>query len=422
MALDPQEFKRKREEKKLQQQLKKKKMVKGLLIAGGILAVCAALTVTALLLIKNSKNPDPDTSGQISGSDQETVPPTTEVPKTVIHFTATGDLNVSDRLVNSGGMEYDFSHVFLDVGHLLADADLATVNFEGNLCGAPYGSTASAPQGLMQTLKNAGVDMLQLANSYAINRGVSGLLTTIDGVRQAGIEPVGVFKNQEQYQDQRGFTLFEVQGVRVAVVAFTKGMEGTTLPPGNEDCVNVLYSDYDSLYQKVNKEKITTVLHAVNQAKPDVTIALLHWGSEYNDTISKSQKSICNLLLENGVDAIIGTHPHYVQQIKYDPAAGTLIAYSLGDFYSDSGKAGSEYSIILDLEITKDHTTGKTSITGYNYTPVFSVVEEGKPVRVMRIREAMTAYEAGHLEKVSKETYEAMQYALKRIEARVAGE
>ena len=78
--------------------------------------------------------------------------------------------------------------------------------------------------------------------------------------------------------------------------------------------------------------------------------------------------------------------------------------------------------MILNLEITKDHTTGQTSITNYNYVPIFTVVEEGKPLKVVRIREAMRAFEEGYIVRISQETYDAMAFAMKRIEARVNGE
>ena len=77
--------------------------------------------------------------------------------------------------------------------------------------------------------------------------------------------------------------------------------------------------------------------------------------------------------------------------------------------------------MLLDLEITKDNITGETKITGYSYTPIFTVTQEGMPRKVVRIREAMEAYEAGYIDRVSKQTYDAMAYALTRIEARVAG-
>ena len=429
MALDPEEFKRKRQEKKAQQQAQSKKLKLRLIIAAAVLLVCGIAIVVMSLAGRNAGTEVPETTTEPPTTQtteqnlpEETVPDTTVEPVTVLHFAATGDLNVTDRLIQSGGTEYDYSDVFMDVAPILANADLTTVNLEGNLCGAPYGVTASAPPTLMQTLHSAGVDMIQLANSYAINRGVSGLITTIDGVNQAGMVPVGAFKDQNAFEKQQGFTLFEVQGVKIAVVAFTKGMDGTTLPPGNENCVNVLYADYDSVYQKVDQEKITQVLQAVQQQQPDITIALLHWGSEYNDTISKSQQSIKKTMLAHGVDAIIGTHPHYVQKVEFDSEKGTLVAYSLGDFVSDAAKAGSEYSVILDIEITKNNVTGEASVTGYSYTPIFSVVEEGKPVRVVRIAQAMAAYESGHMDAVNEQTYEAMKYALQRIEARIHAE
>ena len=421
MTLDPEELKRRRKQKQQQRELARKKLLLRLGLGLGIVAAVIVLIVIF---------------SQSGGSDQEDTPPVTTEPPTsqasdaatqpqekttVIHFTAAGDLNINEQVVASGGSGYDYTGAFLDVAALLADADVATVNLEGNLCGAPYGSSASAPQTMMQALSSAGVDLIQLANSYSINRGISGLRTTIDSVRQAGMEPVGVWADQSSYDESGGFTLLNIQGVKIAVVAFTKGMDGTTLPPGSESCVNVLYSDYDSTYQKVNTEKITQVLDAVARETPDITIALLHWGSEFNDTVSRTQETICNLMLEKGVDAIIGTHPHYVQQVKFDEDAGTLVAYSLGDFFGDAQRAGSEYSILLDIEITKNNETGQTSITDYSYTPLFTVAEENKPLRVVRIHEAMAAYEAGYIDRVSKETYDDMAYALKRIEARVAG-
>ena len=213
----------------------------------------------------------------------------------------------------------------------------------------------------------------------------------------------------------------DIRGIKVAFIAFTKGMDGTALPAGNEGCINLLYTDYDSTYQKVNTDGIKQVLSAVKEESPDLTVALLHWGSEFNDTISETQGSIRDLMLENGVDAIIGTHPHYVQKMEYNQESGTFVSYSLGDLFGDAARAGSEYSVVLNLEITKNNHTGETSITNFYYTPIFTVAEENQPLRIVRIREAISAYEAGHLDRVSESTYEKMKYALTRIEARIQG-
>jgi len=332
-------------------------------------------------------------------------------------------LNVVDTVVDAGGVRYDYTETFLDVAHLLADADLSVLNLEGSLYGPPYGTeTRSAPQELMQALSRAGVDFIQLANSYSINKGLSGLTQTIDGVRAAGMEPLGVYADAAAFKAGKGYTLRNVNGITVALVAFTKGMDGMALPAGSEDCVNVLYEDYDSTYQDVDTKGITGILSAVAEEKPDITVALLHWGSEFNDTVSDSQQRIVKLLQANGVDAIIGTHPHYVQKMDYNAETGQFVAYSLGDFFGDAQRAGSEYSVLLDLEITRDNVSGDTKITGYSYTPIFTVSEKDAPARVLRLEEAIAAYEANYMHRVSEDTYAAMGYALQRIAARVAGE
>ena len=104
----------------------------------------------------------------------------------------------------------------------------------------------------------------------------------------------------------------------------------------------------------------------------------------------------------------------------YDENAGTFIAYSLGDFLGDVPEDGTEYSVILDLEITKNLDTGKTQITGYSYTPIFTLAEE-TGMRTVRIESAMAAYESGYLDKISDTTYAKMKYALERIEAIING-
>ena len=429
MAMDPEELKKRRELRQQQREEKKKKKRKMMLrlgIAGGVLVACGVL-----ILLVSRKAPEQTPSVQTEAVEQqlpeeqakEQTTETTQPNETVIHIAAAGDLNITDRVIAAGGSTYDYTQTFLDVAHILADADLTVVNLEGNLCGEPYGGkTVSAPQQLAQALSRAGVDLVQLANSYSINQGISGLASTIDGVRAAGMEPLGVYADQSSYKAGKGYTICQVQGIRIAFVAFTKGMDGMTLPPGSEHCVNVLYTDYESTYQSVDSAGITAVLEAAEKEKPDITIALLHWGSEFNNTISSSQERIVSLMQQNGVDAIIGTHSHYVQQMTLDPETGSFVAYSLGDFFGDAAKAGSEYSVILDLEITKDHTTGKTVVTNYSYTPIFTVAEKNKPLRVVRLETAMKAFEDDFLDRVSQQTYEDMVYALERIKARVAGE
>lgn len=419
MLGSPEERKRLRQEKaalRAKKQAQNRKILLRLAAAAVVLILCAALIISLSRKKPGQDTPATENTQQVTGETAQ------NAATTVIHYAAAGDLNINEATVAAGGSSYVYTQTFLDVAHLLSGADIASVNFEGNLCGEPYGSSFSAPQSMATALQKAGVDLVQMANSYSINRGLSGLTASIDAIRSAGMEPLGVYATNQEFKERKGYTIRTVKGVKMAFVAFTKGMDGMALPPGSEQCVNVLYADYDSVYQNIDKEKITSILSAVEKEKPDIVIALLHWGSEFNNTISKSQSEIANLMLANGVDAIIGTHSHYVQKISFDPEKGQLIAYSLGDFFSNAQRAGSEYSLVLDLEITKDNATGDAKITGYTYTPIFTVHEPEQPLKVVRIPQAVEAYKSNHLQKVSDETYNKMVYALERIEARIAGQ
>ena len=399
------------------------------------LALCG---VAFYNLLSRPDKPVPDEKQeQIQAAETTEAPteeskPTTPVQKdpiTTIHIKAAGDLNVTDSVVNAGVAigGFDFGPVFKDVAGILSDADLTVMNFEGNVCGEPYGTaTTSAPVELIRSLRASGVDLLQMANSCAINNGLNGLTATLNAIRGAGIEPVGAYANASELRSSKGYTITDVQGVKVAFVAFTKGLGGRGMPAGNEDLINLLYTDYSSEYKEIDRDRITQILKNVETEKPDITIALLHWGSEYNDDISKTQKSIVSLMQKQGVDVIIGTHPHTLQPIVFDDMAGTLVAYSLGDFFGEADRGATNYSIILDIEITKDANAGITRVTNYSYTPIYTV-REGEVVgnrdrRVVRIEKALEAYEENFLDKITDATAAGMQKAMTRIPERMASE
>ena len=353
--------------------------------------------------------------------------PTTDpdAPTTVIHIAAAGDLNVNNATVGAGRESggYDYTDTFMDVAPIFGNADLALLNFEGNLVGSPYGTESnSAPQELVEALDAMGVDLVQMANSFAVTHGVKGLSTTLDNLRAAGLEPVGAVASAEEFQKTKGYTIVNVQGIRIAFVAFTKGMSGLSLPAGSEDCVNLLYTDYATTYQEIDEEGIERILDNVATEKPDLTIALVHWGSEYKDAVTKGQEKIAKLMQEGGVDVILGTHSHMLHQVNFDPLSGQLVAYSLGDFFGAADRRGTNYSIILDLEITRDNASGQTRVTNYSYTPIYTLSKndtaDGR-MQVVRLEQAIAAYDENFVGKVSQSTYEDMQYNLTRIDERV---
>ena len=434
MALHDEEMNKRREKREAQrkrQQAQMRRMRRTAVLAALVLIVCGVGIWRLTRQSQSSQEPSQQSAVQTEATEEATkaTSPLQRNPITTVHLRAAGDLNVTDSVISAGVAVsgYDYSGVFKDVSSVLSDADLTVLNFEGNIYGQPYGSaTTSAPYELLESLRRCGVDLIQMANSCTINNGLNGLTATLQSIRSAGMEPVGAFASEAEFNKAKGYTITEAQGIKIAFVAFTKGLGGRGLPAGNEHLVNLLYEDYDSTYETLDKDQIETILRNVQAEKPDIVVALVHWGSEYNEyseDTSRSQNSLITLMQKYGVDIILGTHPHTLQPIVFDKAKGTLVAYSLGDFFGDASRGGTNYSIILDVEITKDTTSGTTKVTGYSYTPIYTVTESEAPDkkrRVVRIEEALDAYEGNYLDKVTATCKDSMEYALQRIKERIA--
>lgn len=433
MANSPEDMdkRRKRREEQLRRRRKQQRRLRlGMAAALVVLGICCCVIY---YFIQNAPQGQMVQSGAVPAvTEPAAEAPTEETrsrfdPITTVHIRAAGDLNITDSVVDSGlaANGYDYTRAFQDVASTLSSADLTIMNLEGNVCGEPYGTaTTSAPNKILNALSAAGVDILQMANSCTINNGLIGLNSTLQAIRAAGIEPVGAYSSTAEFKRSKGYTICDVGGIRIAVVAFTKGVGGRGLPEGSEGCVNLLYTDYESTYRRVDTAGITKILDNAKAEKPDFIIALVHWGSENNDTISKTQESIITLLKKNGVGLILGTHPHLVQEIAYDQAAGTLVAYSLGDFYGDGSRSGTNYSIILDIEITKDSDKRTTKVTGYSYTPIYTLTGSQSAdgyQRVVRIEQAMQAHDGNFVDKITDDCYKDMAYSLTRIADRTSG-
>ena len=437
MAMDRDELNKRREaraEQRKKREAAKRKMTIRLVIAAVVL-LCCGVGIFQLTKSAGITMPEEGLNISLEGWEREDQTEEATQPETkprasweqdpvTINLVAGGDLNITDKVIWSGQLsgQYDYTKSFIDVAPILSEADLAILNFEGNVCGMPYGSdTSSAPIEMIHALKNAGVDLLQMANSYSIKNGLIGLTTTLDNMRAAGIEPLGAFSSSEEFQKSKGYTIVTVSDIKIAFVSFTKGVGSLGMPAGSEDCVNLLYKDYFTNYREIDKDGIKAVLKAAQAESPDLIIAMLHWGSEDNDTIYETQKDIATLMQKNGVDVIIGTHPHRVQPVEYNEQTGQLVAYSLGDFFGDGARGGTQYSILLDLQITKDYDTGETRVTDWGFTPIYTLAENecDGDRRVIRIENAMSAYELNFVDRVTASCYENLKFAVERINERI---
>lgn len=359
-------------------------------------------------------------------STEPTQSPTAAKDGDVLTIAAAGDINITEELLQSARQadgSYNFSSMFLGAASLLSGADLTVADLEVNFCGAPYDPDRyNAPESLLTALSEVGVDLVQTANTASVYNGVAGLSSTLEAVRNAGLEPVGTFDTEETAKRSKGFTLVEIKGFRVAFVAFTKGVGNLKLPEGAEHCVNLLYTDYNTTYQNVNTGGIEEVLSRVQSEKPDIVIALLHWGSEYDSTVSKTQEEIRDLMLKGGVNVILGTHSHLVGPLEITTSQNgqMLTAYSLGNLLSTDDESGANQGIILNLEFTK--SGGVTSLTDYRYDPIYLAnageTASGK-FEILNTKDAVSLYESSYIGRVSQEVYESLCKSLERVEEAV---
>ncbi|MCI6730255.1 MAG: CapA family protein [Clostridiales bacterium] len=330
-----------------------------------------------------------------------------------ITIAAAGDINISRELLQSARQAdgtYDFTNIFMGVSPLLSGADLTVADLEVNFCGEPCDPDAyQAPESLLEALSASGVDLVQTANTVSVYNGIAGLSSTLEAVERFGLTPVGTFATGEAYEQSGGYTIVEEKGFRIAFVAFTKGVGNLKLPEGSEHCVNLLYKDYNTTYQEVDTQGIQVVLGRVQGENPDITVALLHWGSEYDDEVSKTQEEIRKLMLENGVDVILGTHSHLVGEIDADLGAGSLTAFSLGNLLSVDETSGANQGIVLKLEFTM--SGGEAKLTDYTYEPVYLAKGEETGTgryALLDTSKVISLYESSYIDRVTQEVYESL--------------
>ena len=275
-----------------------------------------------------------------------------------------GDLMQHDAQIKAASTPegYDYSDCFKHIKAEIEAADIAIANLEVTLGGRPYrGYPAfSAPDEFVYDVKEAGFDVLLTANNHCLDRGKRGLERTATLLDSLQIPFAGTYTD-EKSRRMRYPLLIEKNGFRIALLAYTYGTNGLTPSPPN--IVN--YID-----RKQMKDDILTA----RQMKPDAIIACMHWGLEYQSLPNASQKDLADWLINQGVDHVIGSHPHVLQpmEVRSNPntPAQHLIVYSLGNFISNMSKEKTDGGAMLKLELKK--TEDITRMTDCSYSLVWT--------------------------------------------------
>jgi len=317
---------------------------------------------------------------------------------------------------NKATGEYDFSYVFDDINYYTKTADIAVGSLETSFAGAERGysnyPTFNSPDALAYAIKKIGIDVLSTAGNHCLDMGFSGLSRTIDVLDEADISHLGTYKSQEE----RDTILFKnVKGIKIAFINYTYGTNGIPIPSGKSFCVNL-----------IDKDLIKKDIESAKSQNADIIVACMHWGTEYRTTANPEQEELADFLFTNGVDIILGNHPHVLEQMEKRTITlddGTtkdgFVIYALGNFICDQNAENTRNSIILNLTITK-HVNGKITIDKAKYTPIYMYKNNSlsiKKMKLLDIEKTLINYENGYDTSIGKTNYTFLQKQLDKIKS-----
>lgn len=283
-----------------------------------------------------------------------------------------GDAMQHIAQVNSAkraGDLYDYNECFTEVKDYVSSADYAVVNFETTLGGKPYTGYPcfSTPDSYADALAAAGFDLFLNANNHTLDRGYKGLIKTIETLDKKDIPHIGTYVNKSSREMSVPY-IKNIKGIKIAFLNYTYGTNG--IKPTNG--VKVNYIDTLQIKQDIVKSR---------EVGAEVITVAIHWGEEYNLLPNRSQKKLADFLCNQGVDLIIGGHPHVIQPMeirhseKYNKDC--LVVYSLGNFISNmkttDTRGGAMVKVILERDVL-----GKVKIKTANYSLVFTLQPDGK--------------------------------------------
>lgn len=359
------------------------------------------------LYLKDSQDEDPKLAGNVEENNEEneqnedeinTEPEEEEEPEPVVTYSemklaVAGDIMAHGPQINSarenGGGAYDFKPMFEDVRPILSAADLTIANFETTTAGPDRGYTGyplfNSPDTLLDAIKYAGIDVLTTANNHSLDTRDTGLIRTLEQIRARGMDAVGTYVDGNADR----ILVKEVNGIKFAILSYTESTNG-------------LGDQYDPAYLNtilnlMTKENISRDIKLAKEAEVDFIIAYLHWGNEYMTEPNEIQVDFANFMAEEGVDLILGSHPHVIQKtdiIETADGRETFVVYSLGNFISNqrvetlgAGYELTEDGLIINFDIVKNDLTGETNITNVEYIPtwVYRHMEQGRSTYTYRI-------------------------------------
>lgn len=300
-----------------------------------------------------------------------------------ITISAVGDILMKQKLIDSakipGKNRYQFDSMFKHVAPLLRAADLSIGNLETTFSGRtnPYERRNpktgfplfNCPDELAKTLKKTGFNVLTTANNHCLDGGIWGLKRTLRILDKNALQHTGTFRFEA---DSKRFLIQNVKGIRIGILAYTKGTNSIPFPEQQRWLVNL-----------IDTQKMRTDLKRL-KPQVDLLIVCLHFGREYRQIPDPGQVNLVKWLFRHGADVVLGSHPHVLQPMLLTPQRKFAI-FSLGNFISSRLRKNpfTLNGVIIQLQVKKENS-GKTTISGVRYIPTW-VYEQNHTFTVVPI-------------------------------------
>ncbi len=278
-----------------------------------------------------AKDFDGETTTHIFGWYEEGIP---VIPEDSVTFLMGGDM-MFGRFVAYKYLKDGLEKIFSQFGdRVFWGTDAAIANLEGPISDKPVPGEAKPdnlvfnfPPQTIRALRFLRINGVSLANNHTYNQGSKGLAITRKLLEKAGIANIG------DPNDVQEATVGSIQG------------EGMTLHIIAINALPRKVPDITSIIKKLKKAPQTSPEGLLRnqrdrreqpQTSPEGLSKVLifpHWGTEYAKRHSKSQEQLAHAWIDAGADAVVGAHPHVIQDME--SYKNRPIVYSMGNFVFD---------------------------------------------------------------------------------------
>lgn len=274
------------------------------------------------------------------------------------------------KMARQSNGEYSFSYCFRHIKEFVRSADISVANLETTIGKSGYSGYPSfcAPDSFLYAVKDAGFKVLLFANNHCMDKGKRGALHTLDMLDSLQIAHCGVYRNAKE-REERYPLIVEEKGVRVAILNYTYSTNGREIP--SPMVVNL-----------IDKETIARDIQSAKEKRADAIIACMHWGDEYVSLPPQRVKELGDWLIEQGVDHVIGNHPHVVQPLEIRESSTTpdrnVVAYSTGNLVSNMSLRRTDGGMMIAMKLMKILNYTRPRDVRYLLTWIAPKSEDGK--------------------------------------------